>query len=454
MPRLFAVLAGLLLVLPVAPTGAQPAKAADPPVAATIQTTLATASKQIRMFAFDGDPATYFASARDAGSADHLTLVFDKPVALKSVTATTGRPKGGDALDAGVLEVSADGKKFEELGKFEKGIAQVQGGGKPVLAVRLRPTADLQHPLAIREIVIDSEPAVVVFKYPVEFVIDVADAPDMKEWAEKVAGVCERAYQWINEELRSDGYKPPTVVTLALKKDYKGVAATGGSRITGSVSYFKSRPNDIGAMVHETVHVVQQYRVRGNPGWLVEGIADYLRFFKYEPGKLGKINPKTARYDGSYRVTAAFLAFITDKYDKELVRKLNQRMREGEYREELWKQFTGKTLTELNDEWRASLNAKTDAAAILQDNHRDTETQRRQRESERQELSSCLLCVSVSLRLSSLQARIDRFALEGQDAEDALVDAAQRLAVHEPFQGFNPQRELAQRQRTLGPQAA
>ena len=36
-------------------------------------------------------------------------------------------------------------------------------------------------------------------------------------------------------------------------------------------------------MVHETVHCVQQYRTRNNAHWLVEGIADYIRFFKYEP---------------------------------------------------------------------------------------------------------------------------------------------------------------------------
>ena len=40
-------------------------------------------------------------------------------------------------------------------------------------------------------------------------------------------------------------------------------------------------------MVHETTHVVQAYRRGARPGWLVEGISDYIRFFKFEPGKLG-----------------------------------------------------------------------------------------------------------------------------------------------------------------------
>jgi hypothetical protein len=54
-------------------------------------------------------------------------------------------------------------------------------------------------------------------------------------------------------------------------------------------------------------------------------------------------------------VTAAFLAFATEKYDRALVRKLNAVMREGQYRDEVFQELTGKTLRELDDEWRASL---------------------------------------------------------------------------------------------------
>jgi hypothetical protein len=177
----------------------------------------------------------------------------------------------------------------------------------------------------------------------------------MKEWAEKAAWECEQAYPMICELLRSDGFKPPHLVRMALKESYRGVAAAGGGRITGSVKYFKDHPNDVGAMVHETVHIVQRYRSRGNPSWLVEGVADYVRFFKYEPGKLGRINPDRARYDRSYRVTAAFLAYLTGKYDEEIVPKLNRVMREGKYKEEVFEQLTGKPVKELDEEWRATL---------------------------------------------------------------------------------------------------
>jgi hypothetical protein len=330
------------------------ARQATPPVAARIETTLATGGDQIRQFAFDGDPNTCFASAGAVMDGDHFTLVFDRPVAVRSVAVVTGRADGSDPLDAGVLELSPDGKTFHEGAKFKDGTARARMGSNPVQAIRIRPAAQT-HPLAICEITVEAEPEVALFKYPVEVVVDVADAPEMKEWAEKVARECERVYPMLNEELKSDGYKPRHQITLSLKSSYNGVAATGGGHITGSVRYFKAHPDDVGALIHETCHVVQGYRGRNNPGWLVEGVADYVRFFKYEPGKLGRINPERAHYNGSYRVTAAFLNSLCEKYDRTIVRRLNQAMREGRYTDDLFRQLTGKTLPELDDEWRATL---------------------------------------------------------------------------------------------------
>lgn len=328
-----------------------------PFIAASIETTLTTSGEQIRQFAFDGDDKSYFASEKNATDKDHFTLVFDKPAAVRSLRVIAGRPNGGDKLDVGALQLSADGKSFEDGAKFRDGVAEAKPRGRKIQAVRIKPMRDLKHPLVIREIVLDSDPLVAVFKYPVEFIVDVREAPEMKEWAEKAARVCEQQYTMINEELKDDQFQPPRRVPMRLRV-MNGVAYTSGSKITGSVAFFKRHPDDIGAMVHETVHVVQSYRVRGNPGWLVEGIADYIRFFKYEPGKLGRINPRRARYDGSYRVSAAFLAYLTKKYDKQIVRKLNKMMREGEYKKEVFQKLTGKTLEQLGEEWRATLGSQ------------------------------------------------------------------------------------------------
>ncbi|MCU1278688.1 MAG: peptidase, partial [bacterium] len=230
-----------------------------PPVTATVQTTLATASEHIRQYAFDGNRGTFFASDRNPGSGDHFTLVFDEPVAVKSIAVDTGKAGGGDKLDAGALEVSADGKSFEPLARFAEGAVRSELKDRRVQAIRILPDTDMKHALAFLELAVVSEPPVSTFAFPVEFAVDVSDVPEMKGWAEKAAQACERSYPMINEALRSDGYKPPARIRLTLKNDYPGVAATSGDRITGSASFFKANPDDIGAMIHETTHVVQNY---------------------------------------------------------------------------------------------------------------------------------------------------------------------------------------------------
>jgi Peptidase of plants and bacteria len=327
-----------------------------PTVAATIETTLTTDSHQLRQFAFDGDDSTYFLSALHPGTADRFTLVFDEPVVVKTITAVTGRPDGSNALESGRLDTSTDGTTFTNRAHFTGGSAYAIPGTVPIRAVRITTTKSLTRRLAIREIKIDSQPPLAVFRYPVEFIVDTADAPEMKEWAEEAARACERSYPMINDELQSDGYKPRTEVKLSLKTSYRGVAGASDGEIVGSVRYFKSHPDDIGAMIHETTHIVQNYKHGDNPGWLVEGISDYLRFFKYEPGKLGRINAARAHYNDAYRTSAAFLAFVGEKYDKQLVKKLNALMREGKYSDEAFERLTGKNLEQLDNEWRLTLH--------------------------------------------------------------------------------------------------
>ena len=341
----------------------QPAIAPQPrPVVFTaIESSLPTATNHIRQYAFDGDAATYFATDRKPIKDDHITLRFDEPVVCNAVQLQSGLPNGENSVAGKVVcEASADGKLFEPIEKFlvpRFAPNAGPGGGTRVgmKALRFRFSDDLPHTLVIREIVLDTTPRVVRFRHPIEFTLDVSDAPEMKEWGEKVVRVCERQYPSICDELASPGFVPPTQLRMTLKNDYAGVAAAGGGKITGSVKYFKSKPDDIGAMVHETVHCVQLYRGRNLPGWLVEGIADYYRFWRYEPGKAGRLTPERARYDGSYRTTAAFLAFVSDKYDPNAVTKLNAALRENKYDVGIWKTLTGKTVEELNQEWRQSL---------------------------------------------------------------------------------------------------
>jgi hypothetical protein len=67
------------------------------------------------------------------------------------------------------------------------------------------------------------------------------------------------------------------------------------------------------------------------------------------------LTPERAKFDASYRISAAFLAYVTEKYDPQLVKKLNAAMREGKYKPDVWKELTGKTVEELGREWQQSL---------------------------------------------------------------------------------------------------
>jgi len=207
--------------------------------------------------------------------------------------------------------------------------------------------------------------------------IDTTETPDLTEWAHKeLAPVVQQWYPKIVKLLPSDGYEAPRKVAITFSADMRGVAATGGTRVQCAAGWIRQnlQGEAKGAVVHELVHVVQQYgRARRagpnaarTPGWLVEGIADYIRWFLYEPETRGAEitgrNIARARYDASYRVSGNFLNWVTKTYDKELVRKLNAAAREGRYSEDLWKEYTSHTVEELGAEWKANLE-KSPAAA-------------------------------------------------------------------------------------------
>jgi len=99
---------------------------------------------------------------------------------------------------------------------------------------------------------------------------------------------------------------------------------------------------------------------------LVEGMVDYIRWFLYEPqtngAEITTRNLARAKYDASYRITGNFLNWVTQKYDREIVRKINAAAREGRYTEALWMDYTGKTVQQLGDEWLKDNQARLTGA--------------------------------------------------------------------------------------------
>ena len=109
-------------------------------------------------------------------------------------------------------------------------------------------------------------------------------------------------------------------------------------------------------MIHELCHVVQAYGHKKVPGWVTEGIADYVRWFKFEPAeRRPHPNPDTAKYTDGYQTTAAFFDWIVRTKNKSFVQRLNAAARNGKYSDDLFRQYAKKPLDELWAEFIGSL---------------------------------------------------------------------------------------------------
>lgn len=206
-----------------------------------------------------------------------------------------------------------------------------------------------------------------------KYVVDSTLAPDLAGWVEKeLMPVVQVWYPKMVAMLPSDQYTAPETVIMEFRDDMGGTPAYAlGNKLSMSAPWFRTQLQGEakGCVIHELVHIVQNYWRAGTtnphptatPGWVTEGIPDYIRWFLYEPESKGaeitQGNFAGSKYDASYRTTANFLNWIVLTHDKDFIRKLNAAVREGNYSEKLWKDAARKTAAELGDDWKAA-NAK------------------------------------------------------------------------------------------------
>jgi len=186
-------------------------------------------------------------------------------------------------------------------------------------------------------------------RVPVNVIVDLSDAPEAAAWVYRAKPLVEKWHPIIADMLKSDGFVPASEVKLVPKKDMKIPAATSGNVISISVDHISHHPDDYGMVIHELVHVLQRYpRVDKDTWWLVEGIADYIRYYRFEPKiKLPRLDPSKASFRDGYKTSARFLAWIERKHDRTIVKKLNLALRKGEYRPELFQEWTKQSLDQL-----------------------------------------------------------------------------------------------------------
>lgn len=192
--------------------------------------------------------------------------------------------------------------------------------------------------------------------------VDTLETPELADWGNRAGEACAKWCPKISALLASDGFTPPKSVALRFQKDKKGVADTSGAKITIAADYVRGHTNDIGMVIHELTHVVQAYPEPkegfAKPGWLVEGIADYIRLYHFEP-KVPRlrVNPDKASYRDSYKTSAAFLAWLEQRHAG-IVKKLNATLRDGCFKEDQFNDHAGKPLDELWREFAGSLRKK------------------------------------------------------------------------------------------------
>lgn len=113
-----------------------------------------------------------------------------------------------------------------------------------------------------------------------------------------------------------------------------------------SADWITRNPAGKGLLVHELTHVIQDYPApaqdASKPSWIVEGIADWIRFFNFEK-PVGIPTPTPGCHLNGYREAADFLNWANKRYPG-LIRSLHLRLKKGTYNDDCFQELTGKPL--------------------------------------------------------------------------------------------------------------
>lgn len=335
------------------------------PVDALLYSTMPSTTTHSLEMAMDGDAKSTFRTYYGMGDGDSFTVILSRPISVRSIRVATGSD-GANTLNHAHLEVSSDGTTFQNVAKFDKdgvAVAKQVKGDAYWIRVRMDRGRAASH-LVISEITIDSDvPVGHVQRGAGRGFIDTSRTPDLAGWAATAERKMEAFWAETQALLYSDNFITPNAIHVIYEvgPHVTPVAATGGGVMTVNGEYARKFPDDTGLVVHEAAHAIQS---GGSPGWLIEAVADYIRWIKYEPENFTYgIDLKKASPYEPYRNGAAFLGWLELHYDPKLVTKLNDATRFGMYRDNLFEKYCGKPLAELHKEFITAY--KADKANLL-----------------------------------------------------------------------------------------
>ena len=174
-------------------------------------------------------------------------------------------------------------------------------------------------------------------------VVDTKAAPESAAWAKTAASIMRAWYPTVRSQLATTGARVPKELRLTIKPKIGPPAYCSGDEITVKAEWIKDHPDDLGIVIHEMAHAIQSYPDGPKPGWLVEGIADYIRWWRYEPEPPRTKITEKSNFTDAYRTTAYWLAWCQRKYDMRLVPQLDGEMRAGRDPLPIFTKLTGKT---------------------------------------------------------------------------------------------------------------
>lgn len=185
--------------------------------------------------------------------------------------------------------------------------------------------------------------------------VDTRDAPDLKALHETIPEVLRKHYPTMLSLLWAEGDPLPIEVRFQVRPGINNPAHASGNRIVLSAEWFARNPGDLGCLVHEMSHLVQRYPgFAGKPGWLVEGIADYVRYRVKADDRwtIPQSYREGTSYQNGYGIAAALLVYLERHYGDGLVAELNRALKSATYTDQLFQDLTGKSLHDLWEEYK------------------------------------------------------------------------------------------------------
>lgn len=115
-----------------------------------------------------------------------------------------------------------------------------------------------------------------------------------------------------------------------------------------------ANPGDLGMIVHELMHVIQ-VGYKNCPSWLIEGTADYVRYYWFDPPSRRPRAGRSSDCHDGYGTTAEFLDWTAHRYAPNLLRAMDLGFRSGQSVDDILISATGHNLDQLNTEWKRQL---------------------------------------------------------------------------------------------------